>query len=79
MAVFRDRSPKLDAFILGMPLEDAREEVVVYGGIGNGLPQGILLICQLFGDITGVSPRVGVGRVGGVSLVGGLVPVASQQ
>lgn len=79
MAMFRDGSPKLDAFAVGVALQDTREEVLIYGGIGEGLPQGILLICQLLGEITCISPGVGVGRVGGVSLVGWLVPVAGQQ
>lgn len=79
MTMFGDGSSKLDAFVFWVTLEDTGEEIFAYGGIGNGLPQGILLICQLLCEITCVSPGVGAGRVGGVSLVGWLVPVAGQQ
>ncbi|XXG97121.1 hypothetical protein Hte_003416 [Hypoxylon texense] len=79
MAMFRDGSPKLDAFAVRVTLQNTGEEVLVYGGIGDGLPQRVLRICQLLSEITCICPGVGVGRVGGESLVGWLVPVAGQQ
>lgn len=50
------------------------------GGIGKADAQGILLVCQLLGDVAGVGPRgLGVGRVGGASVAGGLVVGSGQQ
>lgn len=65
-----DGTFELYAFVmLGMPLQDARDEVVVEGGVGKTLPQGILLICQLLGEVARVSPGIGVGRGVGAMLV----------
>ncbi|KAJ3572049.1 hypothetical protein NPX13_g5179 [Xylaria arbuscula] len=72
VAVLVDGTLELDAFVVfGMALQDTRDEVVVQGGVGETLAQGILLICQLLGEVTSVGPRVvEVGRVVGVTLVG---------
>lgn len=88
--VIRGGALELDVFGLGLAgvtLVDSRKQAVVVsqGGVGKPDPQGILGICQLLGDVTGVGPGevgVGPGGIGGVSVVGGrrtVVPVLGQQ
>ncbi|KAK5629473.1 hypothetical protein RRF57_005188 [Xylaria bambusicola] len=70
VAVLVDGTFKLDAFAaFGMAVQGARDEVVVKGSVGETLAQGILLICQLFCEVTSIGPRVEVGRVVGVTLM----------
>ncbi len=80
VAVLVDGTFELDAFaVFGMALQDARDEIVVEGGVGKTLAQGILLICQLLGEVARIGPRVEVGRVVGVTLVGVSMPVVVEQ
>jgi hypothetical protein len=75
-----DGAFELDVFVvLGVALQDTRDEVVVEGGVGEGLAQRILLVCPLLGQVSRVGPGVRVGRVVRATLMGRGRPVVVKQ
>ena len=56
---------------MGVPLQEAGEDVVIEGIVEAGAER-IVLVGQLLGDVARVEPRLGVGRVVGARDVGGM-------